>query len=274
MAPTDSENQGRDPRRSPDPLAANVPGIRAQKSGLAIIGSDFGCGKTVLLAGLAAMLRSNGFAARALKPIVTGRRDQIEAELAFISSITQTAVGSPPIVLDPALGISNGDWQKTVAAGRYFLELSLIELPGSSATPLNFDLTPRNNQASGWKDSADLAKEFARGALLVAKHDLTALEKLAVHSSYLINKGVKLLGLVTVETECEAGVALEKLMGRDSFEISLLARTGVPYLGCLKYSPSVSVPRVNQGNLIKLTTAGLELLDMLKALNLPIPMSS
>jgi len=238
-----------------------------------VIGTEFGCGKTVLVTGLAAMLKGNGFSVRAIKPIVTGKRKDIEAELSFISSITQTTFSESPFVLEPEVGISSANWQKIIAASQYYLELTLVELPGSAASPLSFDFHPKSRKVTAWKDCADLALQIARGVLLVAKHDLSALEKLTVHSSYLTNKGVKLLGLITVETTADGGTELERLLGRDAFELSLLARTGIPYLGCIKYSPSVSVLSVNQGNLIKLTSAGLELLEMLKALNLPIPTS-
>src|SRR5262249_46735770 len=215
----------------------------------------------------------NGFSARAIKPIVTGKRKEIEAELSFISSITQTAFSEPPVVLEAEVGISGANWQKVIAASQYYLELTLVELPGSGSSPVCFDFNPKNRKVTGWKDCADLALQISRGALLVAKHDMSALEKLTVQASYLTGKGVKLLGMATVETSQDAGNELEKLLGRDAFELLLLDRTGVPYLGCIKYSPSVSVPGVNQGNLIKLTSSGLELLEMLKALNLPIPTS-
>jgi len=273
MLPTGSDSPGFDAHRRASESKARSPAAKGRKSALAVVGTEFGCGKTVLLTGLVAMLKSYGFSARAVKPIVTGKRDQVEAELSFISSITQTNVSASPVVLDPSVGLSSADWNKVVAAGQYFLDLTLVELPGSSTTPLSFDYNAKNTKVVNWKDSADLALSFSCGALLVARHDLSALEKLAVHSGYLINKGLKVLGLATVETVEEGGNQLEKLLGRDAFELLLLARTSVPYLGCIKFSPSVSVPRVSQGNLIKLTATGLELLEMLKALNLPLPTS-
>jgi len=82
-----------------------------------------------------------------------------------------------------------------------------------------------------------------------------------------------LLGLVTVETTADGGRQFEMCMSRDKAELSFLARTGVPYLGCIKHSPSVSVPEVNRGNLVKLTTGGLEFLEVIKDLNLQVPSS-
>lgn len=271
MLPTDGDKQVLDSLETSDQALANIPGLKEQKPVLAIIGTDFACGKTVLMTGLAGMLRSSGFSVRAIKPLVVGRPEERDAEQAFISSITHTLPALPPVVLDLSEGISSNGWQKVVAAASSSADLTFVELPGSAATPLRFHRDQKDNQACAWKDSADLASEIASHTLLVAKHDLSSLETLTVQSLYLTSKGVKPLGLATVETASSGGKDLEGLLGRDAFELALLSRTGVPYLGCIKHSPSISVQRVNQGNLIKSTQAGLELLEMMKALDLPLP---
>ena len=63
--------------------------------GLAILGTEPGCGKTVLTTGLAATLQEEGFAARAVKPICLCGRQEAQAELSFISSISKTQLTYP-----------------------------------------------------------------------------------------------------------------------------------------------------------------------------------
>jgi len=45
---------------------------------------------------------------------------------------------------------------------------------------------------------------------------------------------------------------------------------GVPYLGCVKFSPSISVVRVNQGNLIRLVNEGVSLAPISQATGLTL----
>lgn len=242
-----------------------------QQSGLTILGTQFGCGKTVLMTGLTAMLKEHGFEACAVKPLVSGQSHENEAELGFISAITGSFAVSPISVLSPTMGISEANWQQAIKLGRSVPPLSLVELPGSAATPLVFELGKGKRRSLGWKDSADMARQLGMPCLLVARHDLGALERLVLNAAYVLSKGLILLGLVTVEVVPNGGKGLESLMGRDAFELSLLAQTSIPYLGCIKYSPSISVPKVSQGNLIKSTSVGIELLGVMKALNLTIP---
>ena len=84
-------------------------GDNGQVSGLTILGTAFGCGKTVLVTGFAAMLSSYGFNVRAIKPIVIGASKNIEAELAFISSITRTVPDHSPIFCHTSHGLSQAD---------------------------------------------------------------------------------------------------------------------------------------------------------------------
>ncbi|MGH9550767.1 MAG: hypothetical protein ACRD3W_15405, partial [Terriglobales bacterium] len=79
------------------------------------------------------------------------------------------------------------------------------------------------------------------------------------------------IGLITVETVHESGLELEAKTTRADFTIGLYTRTRVPYLGCVKFSQSISVPRVNQGNVIKQTENGIDLLLLMKALNVQVP---
>lgn len=241
--------------------------------GLTVLGTEFGCGKTVLITGLTALLNEQGFQAQAIKPVVTGHQQAWQAELSFISTITHVPLDYQPMVLQQDFGMDGNSWRKTILAKRALSRLTLLETPGSCSTPLIFAEQLANAQVLGWQDSSDLAFAFAYPCVLVAKHNKELLEKLSVCSQYIKAKALELIGLITVEISEGEGGKLEEHLTRTQTELLLLAKTQVPYLGCIKYSPSISVPGVKQGNLIKLTSAGLELLGMIKALNLKVPLT-
>ncbi len=240
-------------------------------SGLLIAGCEPACGKTVLLTGLAATLREEGFAVRAIKPLCLGSRRQAEPELAFISSISQTPLTYPVRGLDAGEPLNAFQWNETLRTAKAGTEPTLVELPGACATPI------RRDGADGrWLDTGDLARALGLPCLLVAKESPNAMEQLILNATYLIAASlVNVIGLVTVETsEAKSNYTSDhqcggpaQLISNEMRAIALRERTGVPYLGCLRYSPSISVERVNQGNLIKTTSAGLDLLPIIKTLN-------
>jgi dethiobiotin synthetase len=237
--------------------------------GLTILGTEFGCGKTTLITGLTALLNEQGFQARAIKPVVLGNW---QAELSFISTITRIPLDYNPELLETGIGLNSTSWRNSSIAKGKPCELTLIELPGSCSTPLIYDSQLPMSIKSGWWDCCDLALQYGYPCLLVARHNSRMLEKLSVHSSYIKSKGLNLIGLITVEVSEGQGTTLQEHLTRTQTELLLLTRTQIPYLGCIKYSPSISVAQGNQGNLIKLTSTGLELLGLMKALNLKIPL--
>jgi dethiobiotin synthetase len=241
--------------------------------GLTILGTEFGCGKTVLITGLAALLNEQGFQAEAIKPVVCGPQQAWQTELSFISTITHMPLDYQPIVFRPGVGMDRNSWRKATHAKRRSSKLTLVETPGSCGTPLIFEEQLTNAQGSAWQDSCDLALEIGFPCILVAKHNEELLEKLSVCSQFIKAKALELIGLITVEVTEGEGGKLEELLTRTQIELLLLGKTQIPYLGCIKYSPSISVPHVKQGNLIKSTSAGLELLGMIKALNLKVPLT-
>jgi dethiobiotin synthetase len=240
--------------------------------GLTILGTEFGCGKTVLTTGLAALLNQQGFQAQAIKPIVSGSQTSWQAELSFISTITGTPLDYLPVLVEPGVGITTNSWRKIIVNKKVSSGPVLLELPGSCATPLIFDTQLPNAIDCAWWDSCDLAASFGYPCILVAKHNEEMMEKLSICSQYIKAKALKLIGLISVEVSPRYGGSLEERLTRTQTEILLQTRTQIPYLGCIKYSPSISVPLVKQGNLIKLTSAGLELLGLIKALNLKVPL--
>ncbi len=237
---------------------------------LAIIGTESGSGKTVLMSGLAGALREQGFTTRAMKPIILGSIRAAEPELSFISAVTHTPLGYPQIIIDKSVNLRDTNWHNTMNQGRTSDSLTILELPGGSATPVSFDDNQAETKVTTWQDTADIAANFNLPCVLVAPHSADAIEQLVLNAYYLTTRRVFVLGLATVETASGMGQEIENRIKREDFALALFNRTGAPYLGCIKHSPSISVPRGNQGNLIKLTTGGLDLLTLLKALNLTV----
>lgn len=91
-------------------------------------------------------------------------------------------------------------------------------------------------------------------------------------ASYLRSKEAKLVGVGTVETT-EYGSANELKLTKSELELAIMNSAKTHYLGAIEYSPSISVPRVNQGNLIKVTSAGVDLLHVLRSLGAPASLS-
>lgn len=237
---------------------------------LAIVGTETCCGKTVLLSGMAGALREQGFKTRAMKPIILGPSRAAEAELSFISSVSHTPLGYQQIFTEKSKGLRDTSWHNAINQNRDGDSLTLIELPGGSATPICFEENQSESKVVAWHDTADILAQADLPCILVAKHAVDAIEQLVLNAYYLTMRRVFVLGLATVETSTGMGLDIENKMTRDDFAMALFSRTGAPYLGCIKHSTSISVPRCNQGNLIKLTTAGLDLLTVLKALNLTV----
>lgn len=230
-------------------------------SGLVIAGCQPGCGKTVVATGLAATLAEEGFAVKAIKPVCLGDRRHAEPELAFISKISKTPIDYPVYFVRDNETLSDFQWSEILRASRSDAEQVIVELPASCATRLRVD-----KRSGRWLDTGDLARDLSLPCLLVSSEGATAFEHLVLNATYLIAASlVNVIGLVTVETDKHSTAESIDLASR---AIALKERTGVPYLGCLKYSPSISVPAVNQGNLVKTTEAAVDLLPIIKTLNL------
>jgi len=234
--------------------------------GLTVMGTESGCGKTAIMTGLTAAFRQQGLAIRAVKPVCLGQRDRSEAELSFISSITGTPRNYPATFAASAKNLSYAQWSQALSICLNTTHLTMVETPGSLATPMSFEQSDPRDPTCSWKDSTDFAVELHFPVLIVAKHNEEAIEKLVLAWSYASTHSLVVAGLVTVETANGEGRALESKLSRSEVSLILNSRTSVPYLGCLKYSPSISVPRVNQGNLVKMTETGVDTLVVRKAL--------
>lgn len=262
-----SENKNADklPHARTGEIASAEQFKRGFAFGVAVLGTEAGCGKTIFMTGLSAALRDEGFPTRAIKPFVTGNRRDAEAELAFISSITHTPVNYPIVVIDKPTAIQEGNWQQAAMMTTSRQHLTFVEMPGSPATPLAYETTSVGTIGSSWKDSAAFACDLGLPCILVAKHNRDALEKIMLAATFLKSRDAKLVGVGTVETT-EFGTHQELKMTKSELEMAITNQVGAQYLGAIEFSPSISVPRVNQGNLIKVTSAGVDLLHVLRSL--------
>lgn len=266
--------------------------------GLTIVGTEAGCGKTAIMAGLARALRDQGQELRAIKPLAIGPREKLERELSFLSLVT----GTPRNYGAIAVGEKQlGDvyWTEALSLVRSGRLFTMVETCGSAVTPICFETGldsdgreaafskqgsgqnsgQKSHHSSGhksesngfhWRDSRDLALELGFPVIIVARHNQEAIEKLILTHNYLTTAGVSVSGLVTVECTQGEGAVLEARLTRSDLELLLATRIAAPYLGALKYSPSISVTRVNQGNLVKVLENGVDLLAFRRALNLPL----
>jgi len=230
-------------------------------NGILVFGAGAGCGKTVLTTGLACALKDEGFSVRAVKPMVLGSKREAEPELTFMSTLSHSPLNYPVQYMERPGGLATFGWAEALKVLVSGTDTTIAELPGSAATPLI--------RATGsWKDNTDFAADLRWPCLIACEAGADTLEKLILNAAYLTSRRLPVVGLVVVETTADSLDAVSAGMPPDSLGIALQERTKVPYLGCLPHSASISVPRVNQGNLIKTTSNGVDLLPIIKALNL------
>lgn len=198
------------------------------------------------------------FLARAIKPICFGDRNAASAEIAFISTISHTASNYPVQHISEPGALKSFQQAEALRLCQSSTELTLVELPGSSATPLSLS-------DKGWQDTREFAQQLKFPCIVVTNFAEDCLEKLLVHAEYLKAGGLDVTGMVIVKTDAQINAPISEFA-----LIALQEKVGAPFLGILEHSPSISVPQVRQGNLIKTTSAALDLLPILKLLNLAI----
>ncbi|HNG73846.1 MAG TPA: dethiobiotin synthase [Candidatus Obscuribacter sp.] len=247
----------------PDQFASSSKGqSNFSGGGIAVVGSDFGCGKTVVTAAIAHILaRSN--AVRALKPILSGSRQKAEAEVSFISAISGSPRGYAFCFSERPARLTRSQWLSAVSAVHSSIDLTIVETFGAVGSPI---FVEDSDGAVLVSDTADFVRRLSFPVLLVANHREDAPERLLSAAALAQNRGLDVLGLLTVETQSGEGQVLENRYSRQDVEQVFKTRSQAPYLGCIKYSPSINVQRVNQGNLIKMTESGVDLLALYKCM--------
>ncbi len=254
-------------------MALNEQISESKSRGLTILGTDLSCGKTVFATGLAAMLKRQ-IAVRAVKPIC-GKSGQ--SELSFISTITCTPIDYAPSMVGSPARLYDSQWQDAIASTRALDALNIVEAPCAIATPFyvyqghalgDLLLAGPDVPCDFIYDPCQFALDVGYPVVLVTSHTDTTLEKLITAHGMALSRKLGVIGLVSVETTEAAGRDFERKYSRMDVELTLQERTLTPYLGCIKHSQAIDVHQIVQGNLIKMTEGGLDLLSLFKKLAL------
>lgn len=239
-------------------------------AGLSIVGCSASCGKTILMMGLADILFEDRSAIRCIKPIALGPPLRVRPEQTFISSMggAPTEFVSSNLQFPPVLSLEQ--WTEIVNHATTSDTFTMVELPGSAATPVSVFRDGAEVLSYDWNSSADLAATIGYPVILVARHAPDALEQIDINLSYLLARNLKVVAVATVETSWDDARFMEKYLSLHDFEMLVTERTRVPYLGCLPFSSALAVPLPNLGRLGELTSDSMDLLLLRRSVTLPI----
>ncbi len=231
-----------------------------QAKGLVVTGVSPHCGKTVACAGIAGALGQLGFKAQAFKPLNFTPAVSIRGghEQAFFNKIVPPVEQGETLTAPTPQAVGNADWQRLLETCRKRVYPYILEAPGNVASPIRY----LDDQVL---DTVDLAKALDLPLLLVSARQPDAIGTLAPIFAYLWHRDANVIGWISVETQPTQTPAWET----EVLYLNHLYKT--PYLGEIAYSPSISVEALQQGNLIRTTEMGVDLLPIQQALDLMIP---
>ncbi len=226
--------------------------------GLVIAGTRPRCGKTVLTAGIAGTMRSVGLQVQTVKPLTFSEIEKPNLDQAFLDLINRPLQAVTPICAPSPHELSTLDWNRVIDICRKMAYPTLIESPGTVAAPLKF-------QDQEVVDVGDFARVLGVKILLVTPKSPHLYSELVPALVYLLEQGANVIGWAGIETQPV------HTPHWDVETLYISNRYRVPFLGELPYSPSISVEAMQQGNLIRLTEAGVDLLPIQSAMNMLIP---
>jgi len=228
--------------------------------GLIVTGTHPKCGKTVASAGLAGVLNELGFHSQAMKPLVFQPRTSVRGcyEQAFFDRVIPPWQMVDVVAAESPRGVSPMDYQRLLETCRKRVYPYLLETPGNAATPVRFS-------SGDMLDSTDLAKTLGLPMLVVTSKQADIIGALAPVLAYLWSRDAKVAGWLTVETSPVETPDWEHEI------LYLRSQYDVPFLGEIPYSPSISVETQQQGNLLRATELGVDLLPIQQALELLLP---
>lgn len=228
--------------------------------GLLVTGTHPKCGKTAASAGLAGVLNELGFSAQAIKPFSFQPAVSIRGgyEQTFFDRLNPPRQPLELLSKESPFKVTALDWQRLQETCRKRIYPYLLEAPGSVASPLRLvDDT--------LSDMVDLAKALEIPMLLVTAKQPDLIGTMAPVLSYLWSRDAKVTGWMAVETQPTHAPDWDEEV------FYLRAHSDIPYLGEIAYSPSISVEALQQGNLLRTTELGVDLLPIQQALNLLVP---
>ncbi|HEY9744668.1 MAG TPA: dethiobiotin synthase [Oculatellaceae cyanobacterium] len=228
--------------------------------GIVVAGTHPRCGKTVACAGLAGVLSQLGFRTQAAKPLVFTPKISLShsRDLLFFNRVLPPWSTFEPVWAESAHHVSVQDWQRILESCRKQPYGYILETPGLLASPLRY-------LPEGFMDASDLAQALQNPLLLVTPKQPDIIAALAPAFAYCRLKNTPLLGWIAVET------SPTEAPHWDTDVLSLTQQYQVPYLGKIAYSPSISVEACQQGNLLRMTEMGVDLLPIQQELQLLVP---
>ena len=207
--------------------------------GIFVTGTDTGVGKTLVTAGLAALLKEKGFNIGVMKPVESGCRQEngqlFPEDAVFLKrmagSTDELELINPHALkhpLAPALAaeIEGVEIKLEMIKQSYQIlashhSLVLVEGAGGLLTPLE-----------GNRFMADLVQELELPLLVVAGAQLGTINHTLLTLHCARQKGIKVLGVIMNHTSKERGLA-------GSLNPGALQRWGgVPFLGVVPFLPS------------------------------------
>lgn len=171
---------------------------------LVVTGTDFGVGKTVVTAAVAALARERGSSVAVVKPAQTddGRDLDEVIRLSGVSTTFELARFAEPLSPAAAARLAGVPPVSMTGAARFVRELAesnrLVVVEGTGGLLVRFD--------EDGATIADLARLVGAGVLVVAGAGLGALNHTALTLEALAHRGLDLAGVVIGRWPDDAGV--------------------------------------------------------------------
>lgn len=228
--------------------------------GLVVAGVGPRCGKTVACAGLAGAMSALGFRVQAIKPFAfeppVALRPGHDAQ--FFEKVLPPLQAVELFSAESAFAVGPLQWNRLLETCRGMAYPYILEYPGTVASPLRF----AEDEA---QDAVDLAQALGLPLLLVVARQPDIIGAMLPALNYLWHKDATTVGWLAVETSPAHLPHWEE-------EVLYLSRQHpIPCLGEIAYSPSISVEALQQGNIIRTTESGVDLLPLQQALGVTVP---
>lgn len=228
-------------------------------NGVLVVGATPRCGKTVVAAGVMGVLLDLGFKTQAVRPLDFSENNVISKspDQAYFDMIENGRAMQrvETVVAASAYEVNTLLWNRVMENCKKSVYPLVIESPATVAQPLRMD-------DNVFIDAVDWSLLLDLPILLTVRKSPQVIADLAPALAYLYEGEADVIGWVAVETQPQPYAHWEE----DRFLISREYDT--PFLGEIAWSPSISVEARHQGNLLKLTEAGVDLLPIQQAMDL------
>lgn len=228
--------------------------------GIVVVGTHPHCGKTVACAGIAGAMAQLRFRIQAIKPLGFTPKLSITSakETFFFNKVLPPLEMADTVWTESAHQVTAKDWQRAMELCQRRVYSYILEAPGMLGSPVRYI------QGEVF-DASDWAQALQSPILIVTSKQPDVIANMGPAFSYLWRKNAQLLGWIAVETSSSNTPYWETDV------LYLTQQYQVPYLGEISHSPSISVEACQQGNLIRTTEMGLDLLPIQQALQLLVP---